>query len=391
MKILYKSIIIAGLFSAAVFLVQNRLFKKKQGSLVDTVMAPPELFKGKFLVQAEFDTSESNIRSVADVLIDRMAEVGLSYEIKPVSKIEIQLNLSEIVDTIFIKNMITRVGKIEFREVVPIEELSLCFDEAESLYTELYPEKEEPVVPLNDSIPKDIRELMTGMKEDDKTPKGFFKHFNPETYDPAALGKVAESDTAFIRQFLLHPQVKNKTPANLSFVYGNNDFKIFDSRIRKDTIFNLYAVRTYGVLEKDVLQNKYIEYASCEFDEQGRPEVSFQFNDYGTQKWKYLTSANIEKYIAIIFDDMVASAPKVLSEISTGNSTITGGFSGTECRLFASMLNTDIPVKRLNLVSSEIQPLLSKKSIPNVIKWGCIFLILFFATFFTLKELNINK
>lgn len=68
--------------------------------------------------------------------------------------------------------------------------------------------------------------------------------------------------------------------------------------------------------------------ASITFDEYGTPEVSLSFNPAGTQKFAELTGANVDKYMAIVLDKIVKSAPVIKTRIPNGQARISLGAAG---------------------------------------------------------------
>ena len=70
----------------------------------------------------------------------------------------------------------------------------------------------------------------------------------------------------------------------------------------------------------------------------GRPDISMQMNIEGTRIWRNLTRRNISKPIAIVLDNKVYSAPVVNTEITNGQSSISGNFTIEEAQDLANIL-----------------------------------------------------
>ncbi|CAN5304092.1 protein translocase subunit SecDF [soil metagenome] len=67
-------------------------------------------------------------------------------------------------------------------------------------------------------------------------------------------------------------------------------------------------------------------------------QVSMEFKPDGAEKFGQITTENVHKRFAIILDDVVYSAPNIISPITGGHGTITGGFTSAEAHDLASVL-----------------------------------------------------
>ncbi|MFO7758867.1 MAG: protein translocase subunit SecD [Roseovarius sp.] len=78
--------------------------------------------------------------------------------------------------------------------------------------------------------------------------------------------------------------------------------------------------------------------AQPDFDENGRPAVSFRFNPSGAREFGDYTAENIGNPFAIVLDGEVISAPTIQSHIAGGSGIITGDFSVEESTQLAVLL-----------------------------------------------------
>src|SRR6185437_10792257 len=62
----------------------------------------------------------------------------------------------------------------------------------------------------------------------------------------------------------------------------------------------------------------------------GEPDVSFRFNLRGGQRFGQVTSNNVGRPFAIVLDNVVISAPRILGPITGGSGQITGNFTVEE-------------------------------------------------------------
>ncbi len=78
--------------------------------------------------------------------------------------------------------------------------------------------------------------------------------------------------------------------------------------------------------------------AQPDFDQNGRPAVSFRFDPTGARKFGDYTASNIGSPFAIVLDGEVISAPVIQSHIPGGSGIITGNFTVEESTQLAVLL-----------------------------------------------------
>ena len=95
----------------------------------------------------------------------------------------------------------------------------------------------------------------------------------------------------------------------------------------------------FYVLERSaVVTGEELTDAQPDFDQNGRPAVSFRFNPTGARKFGDYTADNIGNPFAIVLDGEVISAPVIQSHIPGGSGIITGRFSVEESTNLAVLL-----------------------------------------------------
>jgi len=96
---------------------------------------------------------------------------------------------------------------------------------------------------------------------------------------------------------------------------------------------------TYYVLESaPVVTGEELVDAQPDFDQNGRPAVSFRFNPSGARKFGDYTAENIGSPFAIVLDNEVISAPVIQAHIAGGSGIITGQFTVEESTQLAVLL-----------------------------------------------------
>ncbi|WP_104017053.1 protein translocase subunit SecD [Roseovarius nitratireducens] len=78
--------------------------------------------------------------------------------------------------------------------------------------------------------------------------------------------------------------------------------------------------------------------AQPDFDQNGRPAVSFRFNPTGARKFGEYTAENVGNPFAIVLDGEVISAPVIQSHIPGGSGIITGNFTVEDSTQLAVLL-----------------------------------------------------
>jgi protein-export membrane protein SecD len=88
----------------------------------------------------------------------------------------------------------------------------------------------------------------------------------------------------------------------------------------------LYYVKKKAELAGDIIKNAQWEIAQGGM-EAGQYVVSLEMNNKGARRWSRITGANINKFLAIVLDSTVYSAPVIRTKIPHGRSQITGSFT----------------------------------------------------------------
>ncbi|MEO1140155.1 MAG: protein translocase subunit SecD [Pseudomonadota bacterium] len=121
----------------------------------------------------------------------------------------------------------------------------------------------------------------------------------------------------------------------------------------------------YYILEKaPVVTGEELVDAQPDFDQNGRPAVSFRFNPTGARKFGDYTADNIGNPFAIVLDNEVISAPVIQSHIPGGTGIITGQFTVEDSTNLAVLLRAGaLPAELEFLEERTIGPELGADSI----------------------------
>lgn len=174
-------------------------------------------------------------------------------------------------------------------------------------------------------------------------------------------------------------------------------FKDFESKIPQDDqiLFERVTDKETGrsfkkvyLIKKDaLLTGDYLTEARVNIDTRfgNEPYVSISFNAAGAKLFEEITSANINKRLAIVLDGNVYSAPVIREKISGGDAQISGSFSMDEAKDLAIVLRSgSLPAPMKMIQNVTVGPSLGQDSINAGVKAGIIgaILVIVFMIFY---------
>ncbi len=203
--------------------------------------------------------------------------------------------------------------------------------------------------------------------------------------DVAAVGLVMKKDTAKLNSYLNLDIVENKFPNNIRFVYGAEDKK---EHHNPNAPLALYAIKTVQGSGEAKLEGNHVTDARMDYSpENGQPEVSMNMDPTGSNIWKRMTGENVNKFVAVVLDDKVYSAPRVMGEIAGGRTSINGHFTAEEATDLANILKSGkLPAPAHIVQEQVVGPTLGAESI----KSGMNSLIISFIVIFVLMLIYYN-
>ncbi|MFM2138850.1 MAG: hypothetical protein RJA57_1157, partial [Bacteroidota bacterium] len=198
---------------------------------------------------------------------------------------------------------------------------------------------------------------------------------------PAAIGSVKIKDTALVRGYL--EELRPNFPFDVQWAYGIPDK---DKKGKSAAVVPLYALRTYGrttaKLEGDAISD-----ARQDFDQYGKVEVRMEMKNFGASIWRDLTKKNVGKPIAIVLDNIVYSAPNVITEIPNGISSISGSYSQQEASDLANILKAGkLPAPAKIVQEQQVGPTLGREAI----RGGTMAFLVSFVVIFLLMLVYYN-
>ncbi len=206
---------------------------------------------------------------------------------------------------------------------------------------------------------------------------------------PAAIGSIQIKDSSLFREYLT--EFRANFPSDVVFAYGIAEK---DAKGRSGKTIPLYALKTYGrptaKLEGDAISN-----ASQDFDQYGKVEIRMDMKSFGAAIWKKMTeeaagdpnTQSDNKPIAIVLDNIVYSAPTVITPIPNGTSTISGGYTQQEAQDLANILKAGkLPAPAKIVQEQQVGPTLGK----DAIQGGSMAFLISFIVIFLLMLVYYN-
>jgi preprotein translocase subunit SecD len=189
--------------------------------------------------------------------------------------------------------------------------------------------------------------------------------------------KLVEAGPAPSREALLQAY-GGKLPDDMEIVSG--------ASTGGDAGTSYYLVRKVAAVTGQDLRN-----ARPSLDENNRPAVAFSLTNEGARKFGKVTGENVGRYLAIILDKRVQSAPRIESRINS-EGRIAGSFTTDEVNDLSLILRSGaLPASMSYLEERVIGPTLGQDSVKAGVMAslaGLALVILFMLTYYRLSGIN---
>jgi SecD/SecF fusion protein len=318
----------------------------------DTKLSDPAIFGTKALSD-KISFNENNI-SVRETLQREInSSIGTAFEVLR-SRIDkfgvaspniqrignsgrIQIELPGAKDIERVTTLITSKAELQFWEVYSNAEVLQYLSEANSKSIELL--KDSAIkADVKDEVEKDDIDDLLGESIDSTQvdQKMLFSYLSPmQAQLSSTIGYAKVLDTATVNNLLRNKEIRDLLPNELRYVKFLWDYKSFSTQrpatagedFQSEELVALYAIKSnrndVAPLEGDVILD-----ASQVFSQLNKPEVSMTMNSGASKAWAKLTSdlaAQKNKFIAVVLDDNVYTAPTVNNAITGGSTSISGG------------------------------------------------------------------
>ena len=313
---------------------------------------------------------KGSINTAFEVLRSRIDRFGVTQpniqRIGESGRILIELPGAKDIDRV--RKLLQSTAELQFWEVYTNQDLAQFFLSANTKLAEIL-KVEEVTVEKDSTLAKDdeIDDLLGEVKDSvdfESTNPLFSKLFVrfPQTQNDISsiIATASVKDTAVINEYLAMKEVRALLPSELKYAKF-----AWDAKSNNDFI-NFYALKSNRNDEAPI-QGDVISDASQVFDQLGaNPEVSMTMNSKGTKQWAKMTTANVGKFVAVVLDDYVYSAPRVNDAITTGRTSISGQFTIDEAQDLANALKSGkLPAAARIIQSDVVGPSLGQEAIDS--------------------------
>jgi len=356
------------------------------------------------VIREQSDAAIDNTFNILRSRIDRFGVAQPNIQKADVSG-RIIIELPGIKDAARVRKLLQGTASLEFWETFSANEVAASLQAVNSKLIEINNAKElistdvkdtkkeietsndEEEVALVNKIDKASKDSISGTPNQEELSKLYplFSKLNPGRggSSKAVVGITHMKDTAAVNAIFAMPAVKALMPSNIKLMWG---VKAIDEG---GNLFELYSIKVTTHDEKAPLDGDAVNSARSQVDPTtAQAEVSMNMTGEGSRVWARLTKDNINRAIAIVLDGYVYSAPNVISEISGGQSSISGNFTQAEAKDLANILKSGkLPAPAKIIADEVVGPSLGEASI-NSGMWSFIIafmLVLVYMFFFYSK------
>jgi len=330
----------------------------------------------KPIIEAEISGS---INTAFEVLRSRIDKFGVTQpniqRIGNSGRILIELPGAKDIDRV--KKLLQSTAELQFWEVYTNQETANFFIQANTV-VEAKLKKENASTETETTSGKDELDDLLGEVSDSlaiKPVNNLFTVLSPsipqaENQISSVIGTAKVADTAKVNEYLALREVRALLSNDMKYAKFLWDAKPFTAKLtatNEDTqLIYLYGIKSnredVAPIEGDVIDD-----ASQEYGQTGKPEVSMTMNARGSKLWGKMTTENVGKFVAVVLDDYVHTAPSVNTPITTGRTSISGGsMTVVEAQDIANVLKAGKLPAAAHIIQSEVVgPSLGQKAIDS--------------------------
>ena len=211
--------------------------------------------------------------------------------------------------------------------------------------------------------------VVTDRLNSDSVAGPLIKLLNLNGQGGSVLAWVDKNNMDDVDEYLKRPDVLAKFPSDLGFRWSRKP--VDDAQGATETLngkFELYAVKKRSGSDNAPLDGSVVTSAGANPDPtSGEIQVSLQMNNDGAKIWADMTTKaanNGNREVAILLDDEIVSAPRVINPITGGSTSITGGFKLEEAQDLAQILQVGkLPAGTHIVQESQVGPSLGADNI----------------------------
>ncbi|MEN0005059.1 MAG: protein translocase subunit SecDF [Bacteroidota bacterium] len=183
----------------------------------------------------------------------------------------------------------------------------------------------------------------------------------------AVMGTARKNQRSIVEGYLNQENIKGLFPRDLVFRWSKDPIRDLETGDLTDD-YELYAIKKERGSEKPPLTGDRVVDANASPDPQtNEVGVSLKMDNAGAKIWGQMTTKagqDNNREIAILLDNEVVSAPRVINPILTGDSQISGSFSIQEAKDLSNILQVGkLPAETRIIQESLVGPSLGQKNI----------------------------
>ena len=317
-----------------------------------------------------------SVNTAFEVLRSRIDKFGVTQpniqRIGNSGRILIELPGAKDIDRV--KKLLQSTAELQFWEVYSNQETANFFFAANNVVGNFL--KEETKADTT-TVKDELDDLLGEVSDSLATKKvnNLFSVLTPsvpqsENQISSVIGTAKVADTAKVNLYLAMRDVRAKLPNDMKYIKFLWDAKPFTSTVTA-TNESVELIYLYGIKSnrEDVapIEGDVIDDASQEYGQTGKPEVSMTMNATGSRQWGKMTTENVGKFVAVVLDDYVYTAPSVNVAITTGRTSISGGsMTVEEAQDIANVLKAGkLPAEAHIIASEVVGPSLGQKAIDS--------------------------
>lgn len=340
------------------------------------------------VIREDAEAAVANSYNVLRSRIDRFGVASPSLQ-KIGNTGRILIELPGVKEPERVRKLLQGTASLEFWPTYENSEILPYLQEANDYLAKLGNEDETassaaPAPKTQDVVSEELAAQETGDNSDAAFRKAnpLFSVLTPsQSRQGALIGYANAVDTARVDALLKETQ--DLFPADFRPMWSVKPSQY----VGVDNVYELIAIKASSRDGKAPLDGGAVTDARVSYDSQrgGTPSVSMSMNAEGANIWARMTKENIGKQIAIVLDGTVYSYPVVNSEISGGNSEISGNFDVEEATDLANVLKSGkLPAPATIVQEQVVGPSLGAESIrAGLISFVIAFvLVLLYMVFF---------
>ena len=330
-----------------------------------------ENYNLKMTIVPEGSINEFSHESLADattIIRNRLIKFGLTDENITTEvlsdKILIAINGIDTNQVEVLKRVVTTPGELGFWETYENSEVIQYLVEANDKLKSFDPGIDISPVRIH------VGDTVTNLLESDDQPdsasisnRRIFDSENPlfailmprvdyegKPVPSCLIGLSFADDTAKVNAVFSNYEVSLLFPRDIKFLWSMNPYEYDET----GKLYELHAIRITTRDNKAPLNGDAIVSSSVNIKGEDI-RLRLTMDTENAMLWKRMTRDNIDRCIAIVIDGKVVSYPRVIGEITEGNTEITGNFTLEEAQSLAVILNSGGEILPLKLMIVDLK------------------------------------